>query len=85
MSTTVKTDIAQQEDRTIRGSDIPIGTYFTAKPNYHDHSLFLRAYDRIVDLKSPNKTWDVLVNDREKGPEFTKYVPLSSVHITGNP
>ncbi len=79
MSTYISTSIKESKPLLIMipGKEIPVGTYFTGTPRGHESSTFVRTFDSIVDLESPNKTWYL------QDIEIINYLPLSSVAIAG--
>lgn len=79
MSTRVKIKKRPRTPSTILGKDVPIGTYFTGTPKYHDASMFVRSFDSIIDLANPMEVWRV--RNVAPGIEFDDYLPIEAVTI----
>jgi hypothetical protein len=61
-------------------SAIPVGTVFSGSIGQYDSKIFLRTYDKIVDLENPGLQWSAdsvsfgtVENYRELRAELTVY------------
>lgn len=43
--------------RQIESADIPVGTVFYGRVGEHEETLLLKAYQSVVSLEDPKKTW----------------------------
>jgi len=70
----------RDKPKTIRGYEIPVGTYFTGSIDGND-GLFVRSFGSIVSLDNPKKDYDAYPSD---SPIVDNYLPVEIKIIVKN-